>query len=311
MGKFIDLTGKRFGRLQVIKLDHKEERNGQYRIMWLCQCDCGNKKLVNGAYLRNGKTTSCGCFHKEKFGDINRKHNMAHKLKLYGVWKSIRQRCNNPNDPSYKNYGGRGIKICKEWEEFPPFYEWSMTHGYKEEQSPCGKNKLSIDRIDVNGNYEPSNCRWATDKEQANNTRLNMTLEEKYTKCPVCNKTIIQHQRAKQETCSYKCMVILRSQRHFEQTKDMYKKKCPICGKIFEERGGHFKDRVTCSRKCANLNNSPVWEFNGKKLRVLEWAELIGINAHCLHHRREMGWTIEEILTTPIGKKRRVKCQSQ
>ena len=248
------------------------------------------------------------CSNKCKYeflGRLNRKHNLAHKTKLYKVWKSLKQRCTNKNDPRYKDYGGRGITYCEEWKEFKPFYDWAMANGYKDEPLKSGRNKLSIDRIDVNGNYEPSNCRWATDKEQANNTRFNMLLEEKYTKCPVCNKTITQHQRAKQETCSYKCMVILRSQRNFEKTKDMYKKECPICHKIFEDRSGHFKDSIYCSKECSNIAKSPIWEFNGKKLRVLEWAELIGINAHCLHHRREMGWTIEKILTTPLREKRK------
>lgn len=239
-------------------------------------------------------------------GNINRKHSMAHKTKLYGIWKSLRQRCENPNDPRYNRYGGRGIKVCDEWKEFAPFYEWSMANGYKDEPLPSGRNKLSIDRINNDGNYEPNNCRWVDDFVQANNKSTCMPKEKKYKVCPICNKQFVAKGSAT-ITCSKKCGNKHRILERQEQTKDKYKKECPICHKIFEERGGHFNQRITCSRKCANLSNSPIWEFNGKKLRVLEWAELIGINAHCLHHRKELGWSIEKILTTPLDttKKRR------
>ena len=237
---------------------------------------------------------------------------MAHKTKLYGIWKSLRQRCENPNDKSYKNYGGRGIHFCNEWRDFENFYNWSINNGYKYEPIESGKNKWSIDRIDNDGNYEPNNCRWATDTIQSQNKQHSIRDDERVKKCIICGNPFRIKQRNKvNKTCSKKCSLIQRKIEHQEKTKYMYKKECPVCHKVFEDRSGHFKRSIFCSKKCANLSLSPIWEFNGKQLRVLEWAEELGINAHCLHHRKEMGWTIEEILTTPMGKKRRAKCQSQ
>lgn len=170
-----DLTGQRFGRLVVVeKLPSKNKR-----CWWRCKCDCGNFKDVPTTYLTLGNTRSCGCLAKEnsiKYGKINNKKaiqaHTSHKLshtKEYGVWKAMIYRVTNPNDPNYHNYGGRGIKICKEWEDVKNFYEWCCKSGYKE--------GLELDRIDVNGNYEPSNCKWATRKEQCNNMRRNIRVE--------------------------------------------------------------------------------------------------------------------------------------
>ena len=164
MPKGIDLTDQRFGRLLAIKLVETGRRR-----KWLCVCDCGNETVVKAELLRSGKTNSCGCLQKETVSHINTTHG-KHNHKLYAVWASLRQRCNNPSDKSYKYYGGRGIKVCKEWDsEFTPFYEWAISNGYKD--------GLSIDRINVDKDYSPDNCRWVTMKAQMNNTRRN----RKYT----------------------------------------------------------------------------------------------------------------------------------
>lgn len=308
MRKRSDFTGKKFGRLTVLERaeDYVDKRNRKI-TRWKCLCECGNETIVRQSGLSNGTTTSCGCFHKEILGNMSRKHGLSNCGRLYPLWKSIRYRCYNKNFKDYPKYGGRGIKMCEEWSnDFRTFYDWAISHGYKEEKTDKGINILTIDRIDVNGNYEPNNCRFVTNAVQARNKRNSMKDDERYSICPVCGIKYEKKQRNGSKTCSYRCGAKLRTKTH-PNTKD-YTKICPVCKKSFNaKRGGHYKDAVYCSNKCRNLSFSPVWEYNGESHRVVEWSEIIGINAHCLLHRKEIGWTIEEILTTPLGGKRNEK----
>lgn len=156
-----DLTGKRFGRWTVLE----RAENKHNKISYVCICDCGKTKTVNADTLLNGRSLSCGCLQKERVSEMEIKHGMAN-TRIYRIYYNMKSRCLNHKDDRYKDYGGRGISICKEWLDFngfENFCEWSMNNGYLD--------NLTIDRINVNGNYEPSNCRWITNAEQSKNKR--------------------------------------------------------------------------------------------------------------------------------------------
>lgn len=159
-----DYSGQRFGRIKVIRFLSKEERNSTYK-RWLCKCDCGKTLQMNIAALTSGNTKSCGCQQRERVARLNYRHGKW-KTALFNVWIGMRNRCYQKNTKYYSNYGGRGIVVCPEWKDnFETFEKWALTNGYQK--------GLSIDRKDVNGNYEPSNCKWSTNKQQCNNKRNN------------------------------------------------------------------------------------------------------------------------------------------
>lgn len=164
----VDLTGKRFGKLVVL---NKADKNSRGEIRWLCQCDCGKTSLVTTSNLNSGNSQSCGCSRG------NRKHGGAvdgHVERLYRVWLDMKNRCSNQNSPSYEYYGGRGISVCKEWSEsYSSFRDWALANGYK---SDARFGECTIDRIDNDIGYCPTNCRWVDLRKQGKNKRNNRLL---------------------------------------------------------------------------------------------------------------------------------------
>lgn len=163
----IDLTGKVFGRLKVLSLSGK----GKYGYKWNCMCSCGSRSTPWARHLLNGQSTSCGCFTREKIRMAKTTHGetLGHKCSAeYNAWSSMWKRCRTKTHRCFADYGGRGITVCEKWKSFPEFLK---------DMGRKPNPKMSLDRIKNNGNYEPSNCRWAIQKVQCNNKRNNVILE--------------------------------------------------------------------------------------------------------------------------------------
>lgn len=252
MGKFIDLTGQKFGKLTVIK---RVENNKLNRVCWLCLCECGNERIVQSISLTKGKCKSCGC---DK-GQHNRKYPKGSN-KLYKKWLGIKARCYYKNSPRYKDYAGRGIQVCDKWKnDFMSFYNWAINNGYKE--------NLTIDRIDVNGNYEPDNCRWADTKIQANNKRNNHLITYN-------NETHTLKQWAEIFNIDYK---------------------------LLHARIVKLKWDTERAFSTPKKTNFLFLTYNNKTQTIQEWSKELNIKENTIFYRLKSGWTDEKILTTPVN----------
>jgi hypothetical protein len=177
MAPINDITGQRFGRL--IALKPMKNRARDRHVQWFCRCDCGTEKIIVGNNLRSGAVNSCGCFRKEYFKELYSTHKLS-KTRTYKVWCYAKTRCTNPNIESWHRYGGRGISMCEKW--------WNSYEAFLEDMGECPAG-MTLERIDNDGDYEPNNCKWATWKEQYNNTARNIYVfykGEKLTMAQYC-----------------------------------------------------------------------------------------------------------------------------
>lgn len=159
MAAALNLIGQKYGKLLVLERAAENTKNGTSR--WKCLCDCGNITTVPCTKLTGHKTVSCGCYRNRQNGKST--------TRLYHIWRAMHERCENPKHDHFNRYGGRGIKVCNEWDEFLSFEKWAVENGYQ--------NGLSIDRINVNAGYSPDNCRWQNQKQQMNNISSNRYVE--------------------------------------------------------------------------------------------------------------------------------------
>lgn len=254
-----DLTGIVFGRLTAIREDADRSCG---KVSWVCACECGNEKSVAAQSLLRLHTKSCGCLRREIMRDSHTKHG-KHGTPGYATWTAMRQRCGNPYCEDFSRYGARGISVCEKWSEFANFIS---------DMGPPPSSRYSLDRIDNDGNYEPSNCRWALKITQANNTRRNRFVEW----CGV-RKTISQWSVA--TGISKKAI------------SNMAKRGGDTLGKLMNRWHSLMKE------------NDPFFSYGGESLTITQWASRLGVKMPTLSKRlRQYGWTIEECVAGKRNK---------
>lgn len=253
IGRKTDITGYRFGRLVVLRQDVGNPKSARH---WVCQCDCGQTSIASTENLNRGHTTSCGC----KWGEHTRTHAMSGTPE-YEAYRNMLQRCNNSSNPTFRHYGARGIGVCQRWlDSFESFYA---------DMGPRPTDQHSIERRDVEGNYEPSNCYWATAIEQANNKRNNVRAEFN-------NESLTIAQLSKLSGVEY-------------QT---------ITGRL--RRGISVEDALQTARM-----NGRYFQYQGRQMTIDQLATLSGHAAPTLYYRLvTAGWTVERAIDTPSRKKK-------
>lgn len=257
MAKIIDLTGQTFGKLLVAKYSRSNKAG---KAMFSCLCDCGNMVEVVGYSLRSGETRSCGCLLPEVTIERSTKHGFktrANKHSIYDVWTNMRDRCNNPNNESYHRYGGRGIEVCERWNDFELFLK---------DMGNKPKPYFTIERKNNNGNYEPGNCKWGNDYEQANNRSNNL-------KAKVFNIDKTAAQITKISGLSYSC----------------------VRDRI--AAGKENEDLLSPTREPKTIN------FNGESLTITEWAEKLNIKANSFYKRLKINNYNQDYIESYLSKR--------
>lgn len=258
MASKLDLTGSRFGRLTVLCKDCNDTQGR----MWLCQCDCGNKKSIRVDHLKTGATTSCGCYNREVASKRNRTHGMT-KSPEYAAWEHMKARCENPSDSRFHCYGARGIKVCERWRGENGFQNFIADMGLKPGRG------YSIDRINNDGDYEPSNCKWSTDNEQANNKSNNIYISYQ-------GETKTLKEWSRELGLDYKNL--------WERMK--------YYGWSFEKTI-KTKKRETVSR---------LVEYNGATKTLAQWCHELHLTYATIKSRLDNGWPVQKAFEQPIRR---------
>ena len=269
---FIDMTGWIMSEHGVpdsrIKVLYNAGKDKHGAYMWMCKCLCGSDRIwkVSGGNLRSGHVISCGCLQKEIMSKVKTRHGDSHKNRLYTIWCGMKSRCFNKNNSAYMNYGGRGISMCEEWiESYADFKNWAINNGYND--------SLTIERINVDGNYEPNNCKWATWKEQGNNTRRNDFIEYNGEK-----HTITE-----------------------------WAEKIGVLPSTLWARINKYNMSIDEALNLdINLLNKSI-EYNGENHTLCEWSEITGINKKTLYNRIYLyGWDVSIALSTPTSCREKI-----
>ena len=259
MGKKIDLTGQVFGRLTVLGVAGKDKRGS---TLWECSCSCGQRTTALAYQLRSGSKKSCGCLSREKAKNRLLKHG-EWGTRLHQLWKGVKDRCNNPNNINYKNYGGRGIRVCSEGNEsFLTFKEFMLSIG-QDETVPTGEQ--TIERIDVNVDYEPSNCTLITKKEQNYNKRNNHLVTYKGE-----IKTISEF-----------------AEEYGLEVENLFNR--------VNYFGYTIEEAIEKPVRKAPHSNAPKYEVDGESHTMREWAELLGMTRSQLKSKARHR-TVEEVV---------------
>ena len=265
MPKIYRLEGQRFGRWTVIEqcgVDHRGEK------LYRCQCDCGNVGVVRSSSLRDGRSSSCGCFANELTSKRSKTHGMTN-TRLFNIWSGMRSRCYSTTDYHYKWYGARGITMCDEWKnDFQTFYNWAISSGYDD--------GLSIDRIDNNGNYEPSNCRWTTHAEQMRNQGRNIMLT--YNGKTLCAMDWSRETGLSDATIRWR-----------------------------KNKLGWSDEKTLTTPAFVPETVSTTLTVNGETKTIQEWSKYSKISPNVIKHRIHSGWDATSAVMEPIDYKKRMR----